>query len=143
MIIKTLIKTGALFLAVSHQNMVMAHELSSALVENVGATAYYTVTCGTGTTKLVSSIKSGTPGASVSLQLQKLLKAGNTSDVTGGDLTYSPELTLSFKGTSGKGAYNMLIDKTSSGPVTYSIQYHCMSGDNIHKGTTIKTNQKN
>ncbi|MCX7096936.1 MAG: hypothetical protein NTV43_03405 [Methylococcales bacterium] len=107
-----------------------------------GATDYFQVKCyndGHGNaSRLELQVNDDTPGtALLSLQVQKGLLAGNTTDSNGGDDIYSPLLAIA----GGNGTYDVMVDKTTAASRQYDVSYHCMTKSNIHAGTSIVKKQ--
>lgn len=103
-------------------------------------TGYGFVTCfddGNGVAdKLVASVRDHSPpvaGLLVNLQILKGNRAASVSDPVSGDGNGSP--SISVKG--GNGVYLILVNKTAPGARDFSIEYHCMTANNVHTGTDI------
>ncbi|NOS87000.1 MAG: hypothetical protein HOP34_00420 [Methylococcaceae bacterium] len=108
----------------------------------VGATDYYQVKCantGTGNAaRLEVQIRDDTAGAALlSAQVQKGLFAVNTTDPTGGDDNYSPLVAVA----GGNGIYDVTVNKTTATGRQYDLEYHCITKNNAHAGTTISQKQ--
>lgn len=103
-------------------------------------TGYGFVTCfddGNGVAdKLVASVRDHSPpvaGLLVNLQILKGNRAASVTDPVSGDGNGSP--AISVKG--GNGVYLILVNKTAPGARDFSIEYHCMTANNVHTGTDI------
>ncbi len=103
-------------------------------------TGYGFVTCfddGNGVAdKLVASVRDHSPpvaGLLVNLQILKGNRAASVTDPVSGDGNSSP--AISVKG--GNGVYLILVNKTAPGARDFSIEYHCMTANNVHTGTDI------
>ena len=119
--------------------MAFAHDKSNQTIgAAAGAADFYQVTCGPNTARLEINLHVDTVGpAIVSLQAQKGSIAKNTTDAPGGDIGYSPLLSV----PGGVGVYNVLVDKKRDGARQYDISYHCKSGSNAHTDTSITQKQ--
>lgn len=100
-------------------------------------TGYGFVTCfddGNGVAdKLVASVRDHSPpvaGLLVNLQILKGNRAASVTDPVSGDGNSSP--AISVKG--GNGVYLILVNKTAPGARDFSIEYHCMTANNVHTG---------
>lgn len=120
-----------------------AHD-AAATMDSVGNSATFTgygfVTCfddGNGSAdKLVASVKDlspPVPGLLVNLQILKGNRATNVTDPVSGDGIGSP--SISVKG--GNGVYFIMVNKTAAGARNFSIEYHCMTANDVHTGTDI------
>lgn len=103
-------------------------------------TGYGFVTCfddGNGSAdKLVASVRDHSPpvpGLLVNLQILKGSRAMSTTDSVSGDEASSPAATIN----GGNGVYFILVNKTAPGARNFSIQYHCMTANDVHTGTDI------
>ncbi len=103
-------------------------------------TGYGFVTCfddGNGPAdKLVASVRDHSPpvaGLLVNLQILKGNRAASVTDPVSGDGNGSP--AISVKG--GNGVYLILVNKTAPGARDFSIEYHCMTANDVHTGTDI------
>ena len=135
-----LIATIALFglIQASH-----AHD-AAATMDPVGNSATFTgygfVTCydddNGPADKLVASVQDlspPVPGLLVNLQILKGNRAASVTDPVSGDGKSSPEITV----RGGNGVYQIMVNKTAVGARNFSIQYHCMTANNVHTGTDI------
>ncbi len=103
-------------------------------------TGYGFVTCfddGNGPAdKLVASVRDHSPpvpGLLVNLQILKGNRAASVTDPVSGDGNGSP--AISVKG--GNGVYLIMVNKTAPGARDFSIEYHCMTANDVHTGTDI------
>jgi hypothetical protein len=158
---KHIILASTLTLTVCHQTIANAHDL---FAQSLGAyktvattttvqygshnpTDYYQITCsddGTGVPAyLLIAVRDKTAGTSVlSATIQKGLLSRQTTDVTGGtDTTYSPMISLYgitlTNPAGGIGIYHVIVSKNLYPTRNYDMQYHCMTADNLHTGTSI------
>jgi len=69
----------------------------------------------------------------VNLTLFKGSMAISTTDITPGDNNPSPTIMLS----AGSGVYSMIVNKTKPGTRNIAIDYHCMTANGVHTGTSI------
>jgi hypothetical protein len=67
------------------------------------------------------------------MSLFKGSKAISTTDVVPGDDRPSPSIKLS----GGNGVYFMIVSKTKAGTRNVSVDYHCMTANNVHTGTDV------
>ena len=151
---KSIMLASTLTLTVYHQTIANAHDV---FAQSLGAyktvattttvkygshnpTDYYQITCsddGTGVPAyLLIAVRDITAGTSVlSATIQKGLLSRQTTDVTGADTAYSPMISL--YGKPGPGIYNVIVSKNLYPTRNYDMQYHCMTADNLHTGTSI------
>jgi hypothetical protein len=100
-------------------------------------THYIGVVCstdgGTETDHLYLQVQSQTSnGPLISVQAHKGVLATNTTDPVGGDAAPSPPVVV--KG--GNGLYQVLMNKSGFGEITYLLTVHCMDATGtIHTGT--------
>lgn len=135
---KSACASASLVLAVGHTPIALAHVQGGSLGPAAQATDLYTVTCSTPTFRLRTRVKDNTAGSSlVQVQTRKGPIATNTTDPSGGNTAYSPVVY----NNSGNGAYNVLVDKTTTGANSYTLEYHCETAAGSHTGTSITTNQ--
>lgn len=150
---KSIMLASTLTLTVYHQTIANAHDLfaqslgayktvATTTTVNYGShnpTDYYQITCsddGTGVPAyLLIAVRDKTAGTSVlSATIQKGLLSRQTTDVTGGtDTTYSPMISL----YGNAGIYNVIVSKNLYPTRNYDMQYHCMTANNLHTGTSI------
>ena len=132
----------SLLLVVAAAGAAIAHTQDGSLGEPPESTDYYQVTCsddGSGPpVSLVAQVQNRGPNAAstVSVIVHRALAATATSDSTGGDITASPLVYVN----GGDGVYNVFVSKAGSGPVNYTLTYHCMTavnGGGLHTGTII------
>lgn len=120
-----------------------AHD-AAATMDPVGNSATFTgygfVTCfddGNGSAdKLVASVNDlspPVPGLLVNLQILKGNRAASVTDPVSGDGNGSPVITV----RGGNGVYLIMVNKTGVGARNFSIQYHCMTANDVHTGTDI------
>ncbi len=134
--------SASLVLAVGHTPIALAHVQGGSLGPAAQATDLYTVICSTDSGgvsfRLRTRVKDNTAGSSlVQVQTRKGSIATNTTDPSGGNTAYSPVVY----NNSGNGAYNVLVDKTTTGANSYTLEYHCETAAGSHTGTSITTNQ--
>jgi hypothetical protein len=136
--LKNAFVAAAFLFAVGHTDMTPAHSLSGALGSGAQATDLYQITCsaedgGPPTDHLSIRVRDNKPVRKplVSVQVQKGPVGTNRTDATDGNAQYSREATIH----GGDGAYQVLVDKSSAGPETYSLEFHCESSADIHTGT--------
>lgn len=114
-----------------------AHTYVLALGEAASATHYFGVICssegGYATDHLLIQILShGVQAPLVSAQVIKDGQAGNTTDAVGGDALAGP--TLRLRG--GNGLYQVLINKSGPGAVSFTATAHCLDVTGTqHTGT--------
>jgi hypothetical protein len=65
------------------------------------------------------------------VRVQKGSVATNSTDATDGNAKFSREGT----NHAGDGVYQVLVDKSSAGTETYTLEFHCESSTDIHTGT--------
>lgn len=149
---KHIILASTLTLTVCHQTIANAHDVfaqslgayktvATTTTVNYGShnpTDYYQVTCsddGTGAPAyLLIAVRDNTAGTSVlSATIQKGLLSRQTTDVTGANTTYSPMISL----YGNAGIYNVIVSKNLYPTRNYDMQYHCMTANNLHTGTSI------
>mgnify|MGYP006048527895 FL=1 len=120
-----------------------AHD-AAATMDPVGNSATFTgygfVTCfddGNGPAdKLLASVNDlspPVPGLLVNLQILKGNRAASVTDPVSGDGNGSPVIAV----RGGNGVYQIMINKTAVGARNFSIQYHCMTANDVHTGTDI------
>lgn len=136
--LKNAFVAAAFLFAVGHTGMTPAHSLSGALGSGAQATDLYQITCsaedgGPPTDVLRIRVRDHKPvrKAQVSVQVQKGSVATNRTDATDGNTRYSRAATIH----GGDGVYQVLVNKSSAGAETYSLEFHCESSTDIHTGT--------
>lgn len=130
---KTLM-TAALLIGFGHANIAAAHNQAGFVFATQGATDLFVVTCGAPASYLEAKVLDKSAGGPLmSVQIIKGAAAVNTSDLIGGDTTYSPFVKV----TGGAGEYIMLLNHTGSLFELYDIEYHCMAANGTHATTTI------
>ena len=129
--------SASLVLAVGHTPIALAHVQGGSLGQPAQATDLYTVTCSTPTFRLRTRVKDNTAGLSLVQVQTRKGSATNSTDPSGGNTAYSPVVY----NNSGTGAYNVLVDKTTIGMNSYTLEYHCETAAGGHTGTSITTNQ--
>lgn len=129
---------AAFLFAVGHTDITQAHSLSGALGSGAQATDLYQVTCfaedgGPATDHLRVRVRDNKPKREplVSVQIQKGLVATNSTDPADGNAKYSRWA----RNHGGDGVYRMIVDKSSAGAETYTLEYHCVSTTGIHTGS--------
>lgn len=137
-VLKNIVATSLLLTT----NAVFAHSQTGSLGKAAVATDLYQVTCeddgnGAGSTSfLKTSVKTGIApaGLKVSVRVQRLARATNTTDVINGDSLGSPFV----KTLGGDGVYYMTVGKTAASnvPISYSLEFHCESSTGGHTGTS-------
>jgi hypothetical protein len=114
-----------------------AHSYVFNLGEAAGATHYFGVICSTDggyeSDHLFLQIRTHTvTPVLVSAQVVKGGVATNTTDAVSGDAQPSP----ASRTRGGNGLYQVLINKTGPGRVTFSVEAHCLDATGIqHTGT--------
>jgi hypothetical protein len=128
----------AFLYAVGHIDFTPAHSLSGGLGSRAQATDLYRVTCfaedgGPATGHLRMRLRDNMPKKKpvVSFQIQKGFVATNSTDAVDGNVKYSRWAN----NHGGDGVYHVLVDKTSAGAETYTLEFHCVSSTGIHTGT--------
>lgn len=135
---KSLFASAIALFAVMASAPVSAHELTNKTLRptfGASATDVWQVTCSGGgsDSNLFAQILDQTNDSNiVSLAVVAGTKALSTSDLIGGDTTYSPEIKV-FAGDT---TYTMLVTHTRTGGQAYSISYHCQNGT-THTATTV------
>ncbi len=136
--LKNAFVAAAFLFAVGHTDMTLAHSLRGALGSRAQATDLYQITCfaedgGPPTDLLRVRVRDNPPVRKplVSFQVQKGSVAANRTDATDGDAKYSPWII----NHGGDGVYHVLVDKSSVGTETYSLEFHCESRTDIHTGS--------
>ena len=136
--LKNVFVVAAFLLAVGHADITAAHSLSGALRSRAQATDLYQITCfaedgGPATDRLRIRVRDNPPRRKplVSVQVQKGSVATNRTDPTDGNARFSRDATIH----GGDGVYQVLVDKSSAGAETYTLEFHCESSTDIHTGT--------
>jgi hypothetical protein len=120
----------------------LAHTQDGSIGDPAASTDYYQVSCsddGSGPpASLVAQVQNRGPAAAstVSVVVHRGIVATSTADTTGGDIASGPVVFVN----GGDGVYNVFVSKLGSGPVNYTLSYHCMTAENgggLHTGTTI------
>lgn len=133
---------AAAVFAIGLASVASADTRPGTLGDAASASDYYQITCsddGSGAPASLSvQIQDGAPVATpvVSVQVKRANAATNSSDATDGDAGSSP---LAFV-NGGAGAYDVFVDKTSTGTEAYVLTYLCMTGTNgsgVRTGTAI------
>jgi hypothetical protein len=129
--LKSAFASASILVMVGNADIALAHTESEALPNSATATDLYTVNCPTDTHHLESRVKdNGNAGAPfISVQTYKGTRATNTTDTntTSANSGYSQAV----QNHSGKGVYRVLVNKTSSGSVSYTLQVHCEDQDGV------------
>jgi hypothetical protein len=111
----------------------LAHTQDGVLSPPAAIGDTYQVSCEAGTLVLEAQIRNYTKNSPLlTLQISKGDLSDKTTDLVSGDADYSPWIIVE----GGTGLYSLQVAKTSSGPVKYSFEYHCMNG-NTHTDTGI------
>ena len=136
--LKNAFVAAAFLFAVGHTDMAPAHSLRGALGSRAQATDLYQITCfaedgGPATDHLSIGVRDNKPVKKplVSVQVQKGSVATNRTDATDGNATFSRDATIH----GGDGVYQVLVDKSSAGAETYTLEFHCESSTDVHTGT--------
>ncbi len=136
--LKNAFVAAAFLFAVGHTDITPAHSLSGALGSPAQATDHYQVTCfaedgGPATGHLRMRVRDNKPKKAplVSVQIQKGLGAANSTDPDDANAKYSPWVN----NHGGDGVYHVIVDKSSAGAETYTLEYHCVSRTGTHTGT--------
>lgn len=114
-----------------------AHSYTFTLGEPAGATHYFGVICSTDggyeTDHLFLQLQTQTAGAAlVSAQVIKGEVATNTTDPVSGDAQPGP----ASRTRGGNGLYQVLINKTAAGVVSFVVSAHCLDASGTqHTGT--------
>jgi hypothetical protein len=132
-------------LSMTYPFMVSAHDQSGSLGVAASATDVYEVDCGSQSEKPhqlffeIKSMLSSSP--SVSAQVINDTVALSTTDSTGGDTGFSPELEVAKPGDSA--IYTVVVNKSGSGQANYAFEYHCedINGGHTSTGIAPKQNQ--
>lgn len=116
-----------------------AHTYDVPMGEAPGLTHYAGFICsndaGFDSDHLVAHIRNNTPGApAVSVVVVKDSRAATTTDTDGGDAQAGPAIQV----RGGNGVYQVLVHKSGSGALTYTLTVHCMEASGqIHTGTDV------
>jgi len=136
--LKNAFVAAALLFAAGHTDITPAHQLSGALGSRAQATDLYRVICfaedgGPATGHLRMRVRDNRPVRKpmVSVQVHKGLVATNSTDPKDGNARYSRWVN----NHGGDGVYHVLVNKSSAGRETYTLEYHCVSSTGIHTGT--------
>jgi hypothetical protein len=121
-----------------------AHTATGSLGDGASATDFYQVTCSDDdgpTRSLVLQVTETTGGEGlVGVQGQRGAQVTNSVDTVSGDTNPSP---LAFV-NGADGVFDVLVYKTAADAASYTLLYHCYTGDNgagHHTGTTIVLRQ--
>lgn len=120
-----------------------AHTQLGALGKPASATDIYQVTClddGNGPPHHLSTqVMDRAPVAPpmVSVTMTKDGKSAKSTDPIDGDNQYSPETPL----PGGGGAYLVSVTKSAKGSEIYTLQYHCITANNVHTGSSLVKKQ--
>jgi hypothetical protein len=136
--LKNAFVAAAFLLAIGHTDITPADSLSGALGSRAQATDLYQITCSAedgATDHLRIHVRDNTPTKKpmLSVQVHKGFVAINSTDAKDGDTKYSRWVS----NHGGDGVYQVLVDKSSAGAETYTLEYHCESSTGIHTGTGI------
>jgi len=116
-----------------------AHTQLGALGLSATATDIYQASClddGNGPPHhLTTQIMDMAPVAApvITLTVSKDGKTKSTFDPRDGDSQYSPALTVE----AGAGNYLLTVTKSAVGKESYMLQYHCITANNVHTGSTL------
>lgn len=120
-----------------------AHTYDVPMGEAPGLTHYAGFICsndaGFDSDHLVAQIRNNTPGApAVSVVVVKDSRAATTTDTVSGDAQASPAIQV----RGGNGVYQVLVHKSGSGALNYTLTVHCMEASGqIHTGTDVMVYQ--
>ena len=137
MTLRTRLAGGAAVLAVLLGQTVQAHSYVFTLGEAAGSTHFFGVICSTDggyeTDHLYLQIQTQTASAVlVSAQVIKDRVATNITDPVSGDATPSP----ASRTRGGNGLYQVLINKSGAGVLTFAVTAHCLVASGTqHTGT--------
>jgi hypothetical protein len=136
--LKSAFLAAAFLYAVGHTDFTPAHSLNGTLASKAQATDLYQVTCfaedgGPATEHLRMRVRDNAPRKKplVSFQVHKGFVATNSTDAADGNVKYSRWAN----NHGGDGVYHVLVDKSSAGAETYTLDFHCVSSTGIHTGT--------
>lgn len=141
--VKRAIVTASILAVSSFANTTLAHTLNGSLGSGAGATDYYLITCapdaGENSSSLEARVKDNSPVAAplVSVQVVRARLAANATDLSDGNTTYSPNAKVN----GGNGTYIVMVNKTTTGSESYSLEYHCKAANGVHTATSISTQQ--
>jgi hypothetical protein len=138
LVLQKIVATTALLAAMSYAGIVSAHEAKGSLGAAASSVDVYQTTCSksaTGATgKFTTRVKALKAGVLVSIQASKGKLASHTTDVKGGDATYSPDTSIK---AGGEGVYTILVDKSGAGAMNYVLEAHCQTAAGAsHSGQT-------
>ena len=126
------IATALLSCVTSH---VLAHTVSNALGSAATSVDLLQSTCSKNsagaTGKFIVRVKATKATPLVSAQAFKGKSATNTTDVKGGDASYSPDGVING---GGDGVYTILVNKAGAGANTYVLETHCQTAAGTHTG---------
>ncbi|MEY4768042.1 MAG: hypothetical protein RL637_681 [Pseudomonadota bacterium] len=135
---KKFITYCSIFIFSSTTGSVFAHTQTGTLATSASAVDLYSVSCspdvGQKTAKLQTHIQglSQSSGAlKISVISQRFAVASRTTDVRNADGQFSPTATIAGS----DGVYNVMVVKNSSGMMSYSVEFHCLSQSGAHTMT--------
>lgn len=164
--LKNKLVIASMMAALGFTTEAIAHNQAGALGEAADATDYYMVTCSTDaggvTDKLQVSIldptttqgggkesvvvKQGTVVTTASDPVRVHWVDANGNPISIGDIyhgvegahpipdtEYGPETYL----LGGNGVYDVMVHKLKESPKNYVLQYHCLTANDLHTGTSI------
>ncbi|MDP2180385.1 hypothetical protein [Methylicorpusculum sp.] len=116
-----------------------AHSISNKTLRpafGASATDIWQATCGAGSSHMFAQIRDQSADNNlVSLVVVSGVRGSTTTDLIGGDQTFSPGITVA----AGNATYTMLVNHTRAGGQVYSIEYHCENASGGHTETTTPT----
>jgi hypothetical protein len=137
--------TASVLVAAGYPGLASAHTKSGSLGKPAGATDIYQITCsddgGSGTPyQLQFQVLDMKPKAAPKVTAEASKKGSptvKTTDPTDGDVKYSPLASVN----GGPGIYTVKVYKSAKAAEIYTLQFHCMTKNNIHTDTNIITLQ--
>jgi hypothetical protein len=138
LVLQNIITATALLAAMSYAGGVSAHEAKGALGAAASSVDVYQTTCSKNTAgatgKFTTRVKALKAGVLVSIQTSKGKLASHTTDIKGGDATYSPDTSIK---AGGEGLYTIFVDKSGAGAMNYVLETHCQTAAGVsHSGQT-------
>jgi hypothetical protein len=76
----------------------------------------------------ITTAKTASTALKVGVIAQRFANATRTTDVRNGDNQPSPTARV----VGNDGVYNVVVAKTASGNVSYTIDFHCLSRSEVH-----------
>jgi hypothetical protein len=135
--------TASLFAVFGITGNASAHDQSGVLGKLPSSTHFYQVTCsddGNGPADHLSiQVKDELPKAKplINVLVVTGLTAQSTTDLVDGDALASPLLNIKGGDGSGTITYYVFVTKTALGKETYTLDYHCITSNEVHTGTDI------